>query len=404
MNPPTLTLVALNKAQPKPHPGSPPVSHPPFAKDVAKDAVKELSEAPKAEVPKAEVPKAVSQASKAASSLPKEEQPKKQRAIAVKDEAPASHAAELKFDSVKTYLREIGRVPLLSGEQEITYGNQVQQLMTILEAKELLTNQLDREPTLQEWAENVNLSEAELNQAVHLGQRAKKRMIEANLRLVVSVAKKYQNRGVEFLDLIQEGGLGLERGVEKFDPGRGFKFSTYAYWWITQSITRAIAQQSRAIRLPIHITEKLNKIKKVQRQLAQQLGRSPKPAEIAEALGLETAQIRDLLLSARHPMSLDKKIGQDEETPLGDLQASDLPGPAEYAQDEFLKEQIREMLCVLTEQQRVALTLRFGLDDGQERSLAEVGKLMDVSRERIRQLQNQAFQTIRSKYRKGVML
>ncbi|MFN7659226.1 MAG: sigma-70 family RNA polymerase sigma factor, partial [Dolichospermum sp.] len=208
--------------------------------------------------------------------------------------------AKFTADMVRTYLREIGRVPLLSREQEIVYGKQVQQMMVILEAKEALRKEIDHEPSLAEWAAHVHHSETELNHLMIQGRRAKQKMIEANLRLVVAIAKKYQKRNMEFLDLIQEGTLGLERGVEKFDPTRGYKFSTYAYWWIRQAITRAIAQQGRTIRLPIHITEKLNKIKKVQRELAQKLGRSPTPVESAQELELEPAQIREYLNMARH--------------------------------------------------------------------------------------------------------
>ena len=219
--------------------------------------------------------------------------------------------AKFTADMVRTYLREIGRVPLLSREQEIIYGKQVQQMMALLEAKEALTKETDHEPSLSEWAVRVDKSETELNHLMTQGKRAKQKMIEANLRLVVAIAKKYQKRNMEFLDLIQEGTLGLERGVEKFDPMRGYKFSTYAYWWIRQAITRAIAQQGRTIRLPIHITEKLNKIKKVQRELAQTLGRSPSPTEIAKELELEPAQIREYLNMARQPVSLDVRVGEN---------------------------------------------------------------------------------------------
>ncbi len=178
-------------------------------------------------------------------------------------------------DTVRAYLHEIGRVPLLTREEEIVFGKQVQQMMKLIEAKQALAKEWQRDLTNQEWAAEMELTEPELNRILQLGRRAKQKMIEANLRLVVAIAKKYQKRNMEFLDLIQEGTLGLERGVEKFDPMRGYKFSTYAYWWIRQAITRAIAQHARTIRLPIHITEKLNKIKKVQRELTQQLAGLP---------------------------------------------------------------------------------------------------------------------------------
>jgi RNA polymerase nonessential primary-like sigma factor len=240
-------------------------------------------------------------------------------------------------DMVRTYLREIGRVPLLTREQEIVYGKQVQHMMSLLEAKEELAKKLRHEPTLNEWAIATQMSEAELNETLRGGQRAKQKMIEANLRLVVAIAKKYQKRNMEFLDLIQEGTMGLERGVEKFDPTRGYKFSTYAYWWIRQAITRAIAQQARTIRLPIHITEKLNKIKKVQRELAQQLGRSPSPAEIAKELEIEPAQIREYLNLARQPVSLDVRVGDNQDTELQDLLEDDGPSPEHYMTQESLR-------------------------------------------------------------------
>lgn len=298
-------------------------------------------------------------------------------------------------DMVRTYLHEIGRVPLLTHEQEIVLGKQVQQMMTLYEAKESLKQEVGREPTFQDWAEKVQLSEAELNTALSRGQRAKQRMIEANLRLVVSVAKKYQKRNLELLDLVQEGTLGLERGVEKFDPTRGYKFSTYAYWWIRQAITRAIAQQSRTIRLPIHITEKLNKIKKAQRELSQQFGRSATPAEIAKELDLETSQIREYLTMARQPISLDLRVGDNQDTELRDLLEDDGPSPDQYATVEALRYDISQMLAELTPQQQEVLTLRFGLEDGKERSLAKVGQQLDLSRERVRQLERQALDHLR---------
>ncbi|HEY9645597.1 MAG TPA: RNA polymerase sigma factor, RpoD/SigA family, partial [Chroococcidiopsis sp.] len=298
-------------------------------------------------------------------------------------------------DMVRTYLHEIGRVPLLTHEQEIVFGKQVQQMMALLELKDTLASQLDRDPALSEWAEAAKLSETELERLVQVGRRAKQKMIEANLRLVVAIAKKYQKRNLEFLDLIQEGTLGLERGVEKFDPMRGYKFSTYAYWWIRQAITRAIAQQARTIRLPIHITEKLNKIKKVQRELTQTLGRAPNPAEIAEALELDPSQIREFLLMSRQPVSLDLKVGDNQDTELQELLEDDGASPEMFATQESLRHDLNTMLADLTPQQREVLVLRFGLDDGKELSLAKVGERMNISRERVRQLERQALDHLR---------
>ncbi|MBN3948760.1 MAG: RNA polymerase sigma factor, RpoD/SigA family [Nostoc sp. NMS7] len=298
-------------------------------------------------------------------------------------------------DMVRTYLREIGRVPLLTREQEIVFGKQVQQMMTLIDAKEALAKKLQREPNMSEWADKVEQSETEVQQTVAQGKRAKQKMIEANLRLVVAIAKKYQKRNMEFLDLIQEGTLGLERGVEKFDPTRGYKFSTYAYWWIRQAITRAIAQQGRTIRLPIHITEKLNKIKKVQRELAQSLGRSPTPAEIAKELELEPAQIREYLNMARQPVSLDVRVGENQDTELQEMLEDDGPSPEYYTNQEFLRQDLNNLLAELTPQQREVVALRFGLEDGNEMSLAKVGERLSLSRERVRQLEHQALAHLR---------
>ncbi len=306
-----------------------------------------------------------------------------------------SNNTKFTADMVRTYLREIGRVPLLTREQEIIFGKQVQQMMTLLDAKAELAKKLQRDPTPEEWANHVQKPAKEVQETVHHGKRAKQKMIEANLRLVVAIAKKYQKRNMEFLDLIQEGTLGLERGVEKFDPMRGYKFSTYAYWWIRQAITRAIAQQARTIRLPIHITEKLNKIKKVQRELAQRLGRSPSPAEIAKELELEPAQIREYLNMARQPVSLDIRVGDNQDTELQELLEDQGASPEMYMTQESLRHDLDTLLSELTPQQREVVNLRFGLEDGRELSLAKVGERLSLSRERVRQLEHQALAHLR---------
>lgn len=303
--------------------------------------------------------------------------------------------APFSADAVRTYLHEIGRVPLLTHEEEILLGKQVQQMMPLLELKEQLEAERDREITIAEWAAAADLEVAKLKQILRDGKRAKRKMIEANLRLVVAIAKKYQKRNLEFLDLIQEGTLGLERGVEKFDPTKGYKFSTYAYWWIRQAITRAIAQQARTIRLPIHITEKLNKIKRVQRELSQTLGRSATVAEIAEALELEASQVREYLTMSRQPISLDVRIGDNQDTELQELLEDEKASPEDYTVRESLKHDIRTLLAELTPQQQEVITLRYGLNDGNELSLAKVGNRLNISRERVRQLEQQALKHLR---------
>lgn len=296
---------------------------------------------------------------------------------------------------VRIYLQEIGRYPMLTADQEIAYGRQVQQIMAIEQRKNELTQQLDREPTMVELAVDVDKSELEIAQIQNLGRRAKQKMVTANLRLVVSIAKKYQKRNLEFLDLLQEGAIGLQRGVEKFDPNRGYKLSTYVYWWITQSITRAIAEKSRTVRLPIHITEQLNKIKKVQRELFQTLGRPASVIEIAETLDLEPSQIRDFLSSSKQPISLDVKIGDNQDTELSQLLPDEGISPDEHVTKELLRQDINSLLESLKPTQREVLILRFGLENDQELTLAQIGEKLNVSRERVRQIQQQAITVLR---------
>ncbi|WP_448573089.1 RNA polymerase sigma factor SigC [Trichothermofontia sp.] len=349
-------------------------------------------------------------------------------------------------DLVRLYLQEIGRVRLLGREEEVAEAQKVQHYMQLLEQRDqaaaagnaalgqyvavlqihdTLTAYLGYRPSLerwsdeaqlpiadlkailtagkQAWAAQVDLSVAGLERILSEGVRAKEHMIKANLRLVVSVAKKYQNRGLELLDLIQEGTLGLERAVEKFDPTKGYRFSTYAYWWIRQGITRAIATQSRAIRLPVHITEKLNRIKKAQRKLSQEKGHTASIEDIAKELAMTPPQVREVLLRVPRAVSLETKVGKDRDTELGDLLETDALSPEESLMQDALRHDLLQLMADLTSRERDVIQMRFGLGDGHPYSLAEIGRALDLSRERVRQIEAKALQKLRQPKRRNLI-
>jgi len=336
-------------------------------------------------------------------------------------------------DLVRLYLQDIGRVPLLKQDEEVEQAQQVQrhlsllklcatavqqgdaqvqQFVKLIEVRDQLTAQLAHRPSLERWAKTAQIRVSELKNAlkagkqrwahlaglevgeleeiIALGTRAKEQMIKANLRLVVSVAKKYQNRGLELLDLIQEGTLGLERAVKKFDPTKGYRFSTYAYWWIRQGMTRAIATKSQIIRLPVHITEKLNRIKKAQRKISQMRGRTATVEEIAQELALTPEAVRELLMTVPRSVSLEIKVGKEKDTELLDLLEIEAVSSENHFVYESLQRDMGELLADLTAREREVIELRYGFLDGKSYSLGDISRTLALSRERVRQIELKA--------------
>jgi len=287
-------------------------------------------------------------------------------------------------NTVRDYLKEIGRTPLLKPEQEVEYANQIQAMLPLIEKKDLTPEE---------------------KLIVRIGEKAKQKMVQANLRLVVSIAKKYQNRGLSMLDLIQEGSIGLMRASEKFDAAKGYKFSTYSYWWIRQAMTRAIANHARTIRLPIHITQDLNKVKKTTRKLSQKLGRKPTDHEIAAELDMDLQKLRSLARSARitKPKSLNVTIDENQ-TELGQILADDSASPSDFIASQETRSQIQNLLHTLSPKQRDVITLRYGLNDGKTMTYEQIGDVCGISRERVRQIKNKAMKLLKKRAIQDSML
>ncbi|MEH2193301.1 MAG: RpoD/SigA family RNA polymerase sigma factor [Nostoc sp.] len=300
-------------------------------------------------------------------------------------------------DAVGAFFKEMARYPLLKADEEVELARRVRFLEEIRELQAALNLKLGQEPSKLEVASELEMTEKQLESRLYQGRVAKRKMIRSNLRLVVSIAKRYLNRGVPFLDLIQEGAMGLNRATEKFDPDKGYKFSTYAYWWIRQAITRAIANDARTIRLPIHIVEKLNKLKKAQRELKQKLCRNPTEGEMAETLEISVQQLRQLQQLRRQALSLNHRVGKEEDTELMDLlEDEDNLSPEAKMNENMMRQEIWEVLGdVLTPREKDVISLRYGLTTSEPCTLEEVGNMFNLSRERVRQIQSKAMRKLR---------
>jgi len=306
-------------------------------------------------------------------------------------------------DSIRVYLQEIGRIRLLRPDEEIELARKIADLLLLEELAAQFESDNGREPDTKEWAALVEMPVIKFRRRLMLGRRAKEKMVQSNLRLVVSIAKKYMNRGLSFQDLIQEGSLGLIRAAEKFDHEKGYKFSTYATWWIRQAITRAIADQSRTIRLPVHLYETISRIKKTTKVLSQEFGRKPTEEEIAESMEMTIEKLRFIAKSAQLPISLETPIGKEEDSRLGDFIEADIENPEQDVAKNLLREDLEGVLATLSPRERDVLRLRYGLDDGRMKTLEEIGQIFDVTRERIRQIEAKALRKLRHPNRNGVL-
>ncbi|ACB49952.1 group 2 sigma-70 RNA polymerase sigma factor E [Crocosphaera subtropica ATCC 51142] len=311
---------------------------------------------------------------------------------------PEGYRKTVSDDTVGAFFKEMSRYPLLNAEEEVELAHHVQFLVQAEETRQQLQEALQHSPSKAEWAKAMGFeTQKQFEHRLHRGRTAKRKMIRSNLRLVVSIAKRYLNRGVPFLDLIQEGAIGLNRAAEKFDPNKGYKFSTYAYWWIRQAITRTIANDARTIRLPIHVVEKLNKLKKAQRVLKQKLQRNPNEKELADELEVSPSQLRQLLQLRRQSLSLNHRVGKGEDTELVDLlEDQDLQLPEELMNEGMLRYEVSAVLSdVLTQREKDVISLRYGLCTSQPHTLEEVGGIFNLSRERVRQIQSKAMRKLR---------
>lgn len=309
-------------------------------------------------------------------------------------------------DSIRLYLQEIGRIRLLRADEEIELARKIADLLELERIREKIADDRELDPMDvkdAEWAEKVDMSLPSFRRRLFLGRRAKDKMVQSNLRLVVSIAKKYMNRGLSFQDLIQEGSLGLIRAAEKFDHEKGYKFSTYATWWIRQAITRAIADQSRTIRLPVHLYETISRIKKTTKLLSQEMGRKPTEEEIATRMEMTIEKLRFIAKSAQLPISLETPIGKEEDSRLGDFIESDGETPEDQVSKSLLREDLESVLDTLSPRERDVLRLRYGLDDGRMKTLEEIGQIFNVTRERIRQIEAKALRKLRHPNRNSVL-